>query len=354
MAGRADDGTRGLGSVRRRPYGEEVRPPRLAPSTYRRITLAALLALCGIVLTGVAVRLTGSGLGCSDWPTCEDDRLVAPLEYHAMVEFVNRTITGFVSVAVILAVLGSLARVPRRRDLTWWSLGLVAGVVGQIVLGGITVLFHLNPLLVQGHFLLSMVLVWDAVVLHHRAALPEDASGRAVVGPRPTEVVRRLATAVPVLAVGVLVAGTVVTGTGPHGGDEEVERLPLQISEVARVHGLVALAFLGCVLALVVVARRQPGNSRVVRQATLLLWVVAAQVVLGYWQYFNGVPVLAVGLHVALATLIWVLAVQVALTARSPVPALGSPSGGQSRGGQRDHPEQDPDAGSDTSALVGS
>ncbi|OWY59411.1 hypothetical protein B7486_74705, partial [cyanobacterium TDX16] len=105
-----------------------MRLPRSSPTAYRRITLAALLALCGIVVTGAAVRLTGSGLGCSDWPTCEDDRLVAPLEYHAMVEFVNRTITGFVSVAVILAVLGSLVRVPRRRDLTWWSLGLVAGV----------------------------------------------------------------------------------------------------------------------------------------------------------------------------------------------------------------------------------
>jgi len=323
-----------------------VRLPRLAPLTYRRITLAALLALCGIVVTGAAVRLTGSGLGCSDWPTCEDDRLVAPLEYHAVIEFVNRTITGPVSVAVTLAVLGSLVRVPRRRDLTWWSLGLVAGVIGQIVLGGITVLFHLNPLLVQSHFLLSMVLVWDAVVLHHRAALPEGADGRATTGPRPDRVIVRLATAVPVLAVGVLAAGTLVTGTGPHGGDRDVERLPLDIEQVTRLHGVVALLFLGCVLALVLTARTRRGLSPVVRWSTLLLWAVAAQIALGYWQYFNAVPPLAVGVHVALATTIWVLAVQVALSARSPVPVVAA----------TDHdPDNDPkpDPKPDQPQLVG-
>ncbi|MDQ4132527.1 MAG: COX15/CtaA family protein, partial [Actinomycetota bacterium] len=135
-----------------------MRVPRLSPAAYRRVTFVAALALAFIIITGGAVRLTGSGLGCPDWPTCARDRIVAPWEYHAMVEFVNRTITGLVSVAVMLAVLGSLVRQPRRRDLTWLSLGLVAGVIGQIVLGGITVLFHLWPPLVMGHFVLSMVI----------------------------------------------------------------------------------------------------------------------------------------------------------------------------------------------------
>ena len=139
-----------------------MRLPELSPSAYRRVTLAALWSLVFIVVTGAAVRLSNSGLGCTDWPTCKANRVVAPFEYHAMVEFVNRTITGLVSVAVILAVLGSLRRVPRRRDLTWLSLGLVAGVVGQIVLGGMVVKFDLNPWLVQGHFVLSMLLVLDA------------------------------------------------------------------------------------------------------------------------------------------------------------------------------------------------
>ena len=142
----------------------------MSPARYRSITGTALVALVVIVITGAAVRLTGSGLGCSDWPTCEEDQLIADLEAHAMIEFVNRLITGVVSVAVIAAVLGSFFRRPRRRDLTWLSVGLVAGVIGQIVLGAFVVLTHLNPWLVLGHFLLSMVLVANAVALHARAA----------------------------------------------------------------------------------------------------------------------------------------------------------------------------------------
>jgi cytochrome c oxidase assembly protein subunit 15 len=160
-----------------------VRLPRLSPRAYQRITIVALVALVFIIVTGAAVRLTGSGLGCSDWPTCEENSLVAPLEYHAMIEFVNRLITGLVSAAVIVAVLGSLIRQPRRRDLTWWALGLVAGVIGQIVLGGLTVLFELRPPFVIAHFVLSMVLVWNAVVLHQRGRYASVAS-LPVVAPR--------------------------------------------------------------------------------------------------------------------------------------------------------------------------
>src|ERR671917_1086323 len=156
--------------------------PRLSPPAYRRITLLATLALAFIIVTGGAVRLTGSGLGCPDWPTCARDRVVAPWEYHAMVEFVNRTITGLVSVAVMLAVLGSLVRRPRRRDLLWLSVGLVGGVIGQIVLGGLTVLFELKPVFGMAHFLLSMVLLANAVVLHHRAGRPAGPTRPAVGG----------------------------------------------------------------------------------------------------------------------------------------------------------------------------
>ena len=117
----------------------------------------ALGLLAAIVVTGAAVRLTGSGLGCSDWPTCEQDRFVPEAEFHGWVEFGNRLVTGLVSGAVALSVLGSLARTPRRTDLVAWSWGLVAGVAAQILLGGIVVLSHLNPWLVLGHFALSMV-----------------------------------------------------------------------------------------------------------------------------------------------------------------------------------------------------
>src|SRR5688500_1455231 len=113
----------------RRTISTAMRLVRLSPDLYARTATWALAGLTAIVVTGGAVRVTGSGLGCPDWPTCDEGRLVAPLSYHPMIEFVNRTVTGLVSLAVIVAVLGALARVPRRRDLTWLSLGLVAGVV---------------------------------------------------------------------------------------------------------------------------------------------------------------------------------------------------------------------------------
>ena len=142
------------------------------------------MALVFIVVTGAAVRLTGSGLGCPDWPTCDGDQIVSEFrETPEIIEFVNRMITGLVSVAVAAAVLGSLRRTPRRRDLTLLSWGLVAGVVAQIVLGGVTVLLELTPPAVMAHFLLSMALVADAVVLHHRAGEPDVGVRRPDVTP---------------------------------------------------------------------------------------------------------------------------------------------------------------------------
>ena len=182
-------------------------PPRLSPDTYRRICAIALGLLATIVVTGAAVRLTGSGLGCSDWPTCEQDRFVPEAEFHGWVEFGNRLVTGLVSGAVVLAVLGSLVRTPRRPDLVAWSWGLVAGVVAQILLGGIVVLSHLNPWLVLGHFALSMVLVWNAVVLYHRAG----DHARPVVHTVAT--VRHLTAILTGLALAVLATGTPVSYT---------------------------------------------------------------------------------------------------------------------------------------------
>src|SRR3954447_5219993 len=143
----------------------------LSADAYRRVTLFALVALGVIVVTGAAVRLTGSGLGCPEWPNCDTGHLSphGTTGYHGAVEYVNRLFTGLVSVLVILAVLASLARDPRRRDLTWLSIGLVAGVVAQIVLGGLVVIYGLSPPWVMAHFAVSMALVANAVVLHHRA-----------------------------------------------------------------------------------------------------------------------------------------------------------------------------------------
>ena len=295
----------------------------MSPRAYQRVAAAALGALAFIVVTGAAVRLTGSGLGCPDWPTCTRDRIVAPLEYHAMVEFLNRTVTGAVSVAVVVAVLGALWRVPRRTDLVWLSLGLVAGVAAQVVLGGLTVIFHLAPPVVMGHFLLSMVLIANAVVLHHRAARPEG----WVTRPRAAPAVRHAAGAMIGLASVVLVTGTVVTASGPHGGDADVARLGFFVPDVARVHGVSVVGFLAVTIATLLVARRHAAPE-VTRSGTVLLAVLVGQAAIGYTQYFLGVPVVLVALHVAGATAVWVATLRFFLAthdhrAPTPTPVAG-------------------------------
>lgn len=286
-----------------------MRLPRLYPRAYQRITLIALVALVFIIVTGAAVRLTGSGLGCSDWPTCENNKIVAPLEYHALVEFVNRMITGVVSVAVILAVLGSLGRVPRRRDLTRWSLGLVAGVLAQIILGGITVRTHLTPPIVMAHFLLSIVLVWNAVVLHDRAG-HDGSVGTPVVSER----IRWLGRALVAVAGVVLFAGTVVTGTGPHGGDEEVERLSFDITEVVRIHSLSAWVFLVLAVWTLFELTRSGAPKVVNRRAAELVAMIVAQGALGYLQYSMSVPPGLVLIHVFGSVLVWIAALRLTLS----------------------------------------
>lgn len=278
-----------------------MRLPRLSPRAYQRITLVALLAQVFITVSGAAVRLTGSGLGCSDWPTCEDNRVVAPLEYHAMIEFVNRTVTGFVSVAVILAVLGSLLRSPRRRDLTWLSLGLVGGVIGQIILGGLTVLFELHPPFVMAHFALSMVLIWNAFVLHERSKYA--ASPSLPVVPRNVRVLGRISVIVAAIT---LFTGTIVTGTGPHGGDETVERLSFNITDVARIHSVTVWIFLALTIVTFALLRRKGAPTNVDRRAQILTAAIVVQGAIGYIQYFNSVPPALVLLHILGATIVWI------------------------------------------------
>jgi cytochrome c oxidase assembly protein subunit 15 len=280
-----------------------VRVPQLSPTTYRAVTLFALAALAVIIVTGAAVRLTGSGLGCPTWPTCETNHLVPHGEtgYHGWVEFVNRTFTGLVSIAVAAAALGSLVRVPRRRDLTWLSIALVAGVLAQAVLGGITVKVGLSPPWVMAHLLLSMALVLAAVVLHHRAGEP-DGDAAPIVAPEIRTMGRVLVGAAAI----VIFTGTIVTGAGPHGGDEDVRRLDFFVPDVARIHGIAENLFLLGVLLTLWLLHRTQAPAVVRRDAQVLLAVLVAQAAVGYAQYFTGVPVLLVGIHVAGATAVWV------------------------------------------------
>ncbi len=280
-----------------------MRLPRISPRTYRWITLAALLAVAAIVLTGAAVRLTGSGLGCSDWPACSESQFVDVSGFHQAIEQLNRLFTGAISVAIGLAVLGSYARSPRRRDLVWWSWGLVAGLVGQSVLGGITVLTKLTPQMVMAHFLLSSILVWNAVVLHHRAG-HAGTPGAATV---PTRVVA-LSRVMVAAGFAVLCTGTVVTGTGPHGGDENVTRLSFEIETVARVHSLTAWLFLAICVATIGLVLRAGASRQVGTGATILVAAILVQGAIGYTQYFNGVPPGLVEVHVAGSVVVWIAA----------------------------------------------
>ena len=287
----------------------------MRPAAYARLTRCALWALAAIVVTGAAVRLTGSGLGCEDWPTCTQDRFVPDLEYHALVEFVNRLFTGVVAAAVIAAVLGSLKRRPRRSDLTALSLGLVAGVLAQVALGALLVRTELDPRFTMGHFLLSMVLLWNAALLDVRARAdsplePGARDGAAGID-RATRVM--LWTVLAVAAV-LLVTGTLVTGAGPHAGDTRAERLPLLVQEVVRIHSIVALTLLGIVVCTWWRIRKAGSGARTRLQTRLarVAVLLVAQGALGYTQYFTKVPVLLVGIHVAMASITWIEIVKAA------------------------------------------
>src|SRR5664280_2205148 len=160
-----------------------MKPPTLSPLAYRRLCLVAVVALAAIVVTGGAVRLTGSGLGCSTWPQCEPGSYTSAIAFRPLVEFGNRMVTIAVGVITAAVAGGSLLLRPRRRDLVWLAWGLVLGYVAQAVLGGLTVLYKLSPLLVMGHFLVSMLLLWDAIVLHRRAGQRAGTRPRSAVGP---------------------------------------------------------------------------------------------------------------------------------------------------------------------------
>jgi len=303
-----------------RPRARLVRLLRdpIEPATYRTITLVALVALGAIVVSGAAVRLTGSGMGCPTWPTCEDGSLVprGATGANGWIEFVNRTFTGAVSVAVGLAVLGSRRRRPVRADLTRWSWGLVAGVLAQALLGGLVVALDVAPVAVAGHYLLSAVLLANAVILHHKASEPDD-----LRRPLATPQLLQRSRALVWLAGVVLVTGTLVTGSGPHGGDEAADRLPFAVVTVARVHSLTVWAFLGLVLLVLRQASRGDAAHGAVGRGRLLVGVIVAQGTLGYVQYAADVPETLVGAHVLGSVLVWVAVLRFHLSLTEPIPA---------------------------------
>jgi heme a synthase len=274
-----------------------------------------LLAI--IVVSGAGVRLTGSGLGCDDWPNCNDQQLIDVSSKHAAIEQVNRLFTGLVAIGVVLAVLGSMLRTPRRRDLTLLSWGLVAGVVGQVVLGGFTVLVDLHPAAVQAHFLLSMVLIANAVVLVYRAGLP---TGDRT--PRVSLPIRRHVWAVAVASSVVLLLGTVVTGSGPHAGDEDARRFGFAVHRVAQVHSVSVWITVALVAALMFRLRARRVDREVL-DGPVVAWLCLAvlQGGVGYLQYFTDIPAALVALHIALATALWAVNVWMIEVMQGPASA---------------------------------
>jgi cytochrome c oxidase assembly protein subunit 15 len=287
----------------------------VSPSTFRRLAVAAAVALAAIVVTGGAVRLTSSGLGCPDWPRCTSTSIVAPASYHALVEFVNRVITSAVGVLVVAVAIGALLRQPRRRDLTWLAWSLVAGFAGQAVVGGLSVIYHLSPPWVMAHFLLSMAMLWAALVLVHRA----DPDWEPTAPTARRELVTLGRVLVGVAGV-VLFLGTVTTGTGPHAGSgEHIRRLHFPLERVTQLHADSALFLTGLVVATLFAVRLTDTTALVRRRATVLGGMVALQVAIGYTQYFLNLPSGVVELHIAGATALWCAALwlQLGFTARS-------------------------------------
>jgi cytochrome c oxidase assembly protein subunit 15 len=267
------------------------------------------------VVTGAAVRLTGSGLGCSDWPQCNSERFIDVSTGHGAIEQINRLFTGLVAAGVIAAVLAARRRNPYRRDLVVLSWGLVIGVLAQVVLGGIVVMTGLHPLANLGHFALSMVLVANGLVLVRRSAQPDD----GVVVRAVNESQRRLIRLVAVLATAAVATGTVVTGTGPHAGDEDAPRFGFDISHVARLHGITVIATLVACLVLAVSLRRHLVHKAPMTALEGVIAVGFIQAAIGYVQYFNGVPALLVGFHIAGATLFFLAIVNLWMSATQTV-----------------------------------
>lgn len=307
-------------------------PPDVVDSTCgpgtRRILLLNVVAQVGLVVTGGLVRLTGSGLGCPTWPECTSGSFVPlanqPQGFHRFIEFGNRTLTGVLVViagAALLAVTrgwwgrwvgrpGPRVRMP----LVWLLGGVVVGIVGQAVVGGLTVLYGLNPWFVAAHFLLSMAIIAASYLALVRAGEPRD--GAVVVTVRPE--LRLVARGVVALAGLVLVIGTVVTGSGPHSGDPNaVVRFALDPRVVAWLHADVVIAFTGLTLAFWLGARLSDAPPVARRHSLTLLALCAVQGTIGYAQYFSGLPIPLVSLHMLGACLVWIAAWSVLVATRA-------------------------------------
>jgi cytochrome c oxidase assembly protein subunit 15 len=275
----------------------------VSPRAFLRVTQVTVVVVVLNIVTGAAVRLTDSGLGCPDWPTCSRHRLTPPLSFHPAVEFGNRLVVVVLCVATVVALVAALRRVPRRRDLVWLSAGLLGGVLGEAVLGAVVVYTKLNPYVVMTHFMVGIALLTDAVVLAMRARHEHrDRAPVHKVGRRE----RRVSQAMVGLLALAVVAGTATTGAGPHAGGAGAKRLPIALADMARVHSGIIIVLAALTLVLLYLLDRTGAPPSVLDRARILLAVMVLQGAIGYTQYFSHLPALLVGVHVFGATVVWV------------------------------------------------
>ncbi|WP_375137976.1 COX15/CtaA family protein [Streptomyces sp. CG 926] len=300
-----------------------------SPRTVQRAALAALVMSVVIVVTGGAVRLTGSGLGCDTWPKCTDDSLIVTQEqgFHGAIEFGNRMLTYVLSAAVGWGIIASRSAKPWRHSLTKLGWVQFAIVMANAVLGGITVLTGLNPYSVAGHFLLATALITVTTVTWQRTREGDGAPKPRVPGP-----VRKLSWALLATTLVLIAAGTVVTGSGPHAGDSsEIKRMPFDWDTTAHVHAVAAwvVCALGIAMWLVLRVVDAPADTRA--RARDLLIVLLAQGAIGYVQYATQVPEALVAAHMFGSCLVWIAVVRIALSLRerpsgqAEIPAQSDP-----------------------------
>ena len=274
----------------------------LAPATGFLLFLQAAL-----VVTGGAVRLTGSGLGCPTWPECTPGSYTpvphqAEEALHVWIEFANRLLT-FVLVIAAVVVLAAVLHTGRK-DLRGLALGQFLGIFGQGVLGGITVLTDLHPLPVAGHLILSIILIAGATSLRAQRFAPR-------VAETPASLTKKIASVHVITSFAVIVLGTLVTGSGPHAGDEKAQRFGFDIRTVAWIHADVVIFLLGTTFAFFVAT----GTSVATKRRLKIFTVIAlAQGAIGYIQYFTGIPEVLVAAHLLGATLVWIAAWRVWLS----------------------------------------
>jgi cytochrome c oxidase assembly protein subunit 15 len=293
-----------------------------APLWARRIYAANLVAQGAIIVTGAVVRLTGSGLGCPTWPQCTDGSFVPVAAqdegFHKWIEFGNRTLTfvlGLLAIAAVVAAVADARRrrgtgLPARRGLTVLAAVPLLGTVAQAVLGGITVLTGLSPLIVGAHFLVSMVIVALVTILVRRAGEPADSPVTVLVSPAIRTGIHGLA---GVMAA-VVVVGVLVTSSGPHAGDERTPRLGIDPQTISWLHADLVLLAIGLTIGLLVALRSTGAPPEIGHAAMTMLLLMLAQGSLGYVQYFTGLPWVLVAVHVLGAVLVWWATVRLLLT----------------------------------------